>query len=50
MWYVYEHNRKDNKEKVAFVGQTYEEVCDYLDNVCETDCWFKFGYEIRDEK
>lgn len=27
---------------------TYEEACEYLDNVFDSDCWYDYGFEIKE--
>lgn len=43
MFAVYENGQK------TMVFETYEEACDYLDNVFQSDCWHMFGFEIKEE-
>ena len=35
----------------VMVTDSYEEACEYLDNVFDSDCWFKIeaGYEVKEE-
>lgn len=45
MFAIYENGNK------VMVTETYEEACNYLDTVFDSDCWYKIesGYEVKEE-